>query len=89
MLTYEDCLELSGSCQEEVDAIAEHDHLYAIQALAEAACLLQQRGGCQRLRQIIIDDIRKAQIRGDRDHEHALRILLTKVIREHPQQRVA
>jgi len=89
MLTYEDCLEMSGSTQDEVDAIAEHDHLCAIQALAEAAYLLQHRGGCHRLRQIVVDDIRKAQIRGDRAHERALRVLLARIIREHPQDRVA
>jgi len=89
MLTYEDCLEMSGSTQDEVDAIAEHEHLCAIQALAEAAYLLQQPCGCRRLRQILVDDIRKAQLRGNRGHERALRLLLSRVIREHPQQRVA
>lgn len=89
MLTYEDCLEMSGASQEVVDAIAEHEHLYALQALAEAACMADDECGCRRLRQMIVDDIRHAQQRGNRAHEHQLRILLTRVIRERPHVRVA
>ncbi|HEY5717777.1 MAG TPA: hypothetical protein VIS52_04725 [Motiliproteus sp.] len=87
MLTYEDCVEMSGCCEDIVVAIAEHEHLHRLLASAEAASIMHDTNGRLRLRRIIVDDIRHARTRGDQAHERALRQLLSQLIREQPLRR--
>ena len=66
MITLEDCVGLCGLTEEEVLAIAEHEHLPEIAATALAAYLLSQKHGSEKVLDMIVDDIRQAQlIRGD------------------------
>ncbi|WP_210395385.1 hypothetical protein [Motiliproteus sediminis] len=87
MLTYEDCLELCELNQNEIDAIAEHEHIDRLQALAVGDHLVHCRGGETKIRKMIIDDIRHAQRHGDRSHEVRLRQALGHFIKTHPHQR--
>lgn len=85
MLTYEDCLELCDLSQEEIDAVAEHQHSDRIQALAEADYLIHCEGGVHKIRRMIVDDIRHAQCCGNRQHEMDLKRVLVHFIKTHPQ----
>jgi hypothetical protein len=62
MITFEDCIGFCDLTEEEVLAIAEHEHLPEIAAAALAQVLLSQEHGSERVRNMIIDDIRQAQI---------------------------
>ncbi|MEH6649742.1 MAG: hypothetical protein V7707_06920 [Motiliproteus sp.] len=84
MLTYKDCLDWSDIDQGEVDAIAEHEHLDRIQALAYGDKLAHQRDGSRKMRRIMIDDIRHAQVNHKRNHEAELRRTLGQYIKSHP-----
>jgi hypothetical protein len=52
----------------EVLALAEHEHIPEIAAAAFTEYLLKQRGGPEKIREMIVDDIRAALHRGDRAH---------------------
>jgi hypothetical protein len=68
MITLEDCLAFCGLTEEEVLAIAEHEHLPEIAARALASYLLRQEHGTDKIRDMIVDDTRLAQLCGDRKH---------------------
>ncbi len=65
MLTIEDCLGLCRLTEDEVAAIAEHEHLPAILALEMGNYLCETAGGEVRIRRMIVDDIDAARRRGD------------------------
>ena len=85
MITLEDCIALCGLTEEEVLAIAEHEHLPA--STAVAAYLLSQERGSETVRDMIIDDIRRAQLRCDRTHVLTLLHVLHHFLRSHPEAR--
>jgi hypothetical protein len=62
MITLEDCIGFCDLTEEEVLAIAEHEHLPEIAAAALAQFLLSQEHGSEKVRNMIIDDIRQAQL---------------------------
>src|SRR6266496_3771228 len=68
MITLEDCIAFCGLTEEEVLAIAEHEHLPEIASTALAMYLLSQERGSEKVRDMIVDDIRQAQLRRDRTH---------------------
>jgi hypothetical protein len=65
MLTYNDCLGLSGLTPEEVAVLARHEHLPEIVALELGWSLCGTPEGKRRIRQMILDDIEEACRRGD------------------------
>ena len=71
MICLEDCIAMCGLSEEEVLAIAEHEHLPEIAATALAQYLLNQQHGAEKIRYMITDDVRQAQARGDRKRVHA------------------
>lgn len=76
MLTYEDCIGVSELTVEEVDAIAEHEHVPAIVALEMGRYLLDGAEGRQLVQRFIMDDIEWAHARGDTTHAACLRLTL-------------
>jgi hypothetical protein len=54
---------LSGLTEEEILAIAEHEHLPEIAATALAQYLSKEEHGMEKIRDMIVDDIRQAQQR--------------------------
>jgi DNA repair protein RadC len=64
MITLEDCVRFCGLTEQEVLAIAEHEHLPEIAATALAQYLLSQEHGTEKVRDIIVNDIRRAQVNG-------------------------
>lgn len=88
MITLEDCVALCGLTEEEVLAIAEHEHLPEIAAAAFASYLAHQdHDGLVRVRDMIADDIRTAQARGDKEHVLVLLHVLHHFLRAHPEAR--
>ena len=84
MISLEDCVAMCGLSKEEVLAIARHEQLPAIEAAAMAQYLLRGAGGPQRIRDMIVDDIRAAQRHGDRAHVRTLLHVLHHFLKSHP-----
>jgi hypothetical protein len=87
MITLEDCVGLCGLTEEEVLAIAEHEHLPEIAATALASYLVHQEHGAETIRDMIVDDIRIGQARNDKEHVLALLHALHHFLRTHPEVR--
>ncbi len=84
MLSYEDCIALSGLTEDEIAAIAEHEHIPRIVAAEYGNYLCRTPGGEPRIRRMIVEDIEAARRRGDEAHVLALKLVLRKFIEEHP-----
>ena len=85
MITLEDCIGLSGLTEEEVLAIAEHEHLPEIAATALGQYLLSEAHGSDKVRDMIVDDIRQAQRSGDKQHVLTLLHVLHHFLKTHPE----
>lgn len=89
MISLEDCIALCGLTREEVLAIAEHENMPEIAAAALAQYLLRRQHGSCRIRDMIVDDVRVAQVRGDRERVQTLLHVLHHFLRTHPEARVS
>ena len=85
MLTYEDCVGLCDLTEEEVEAIAEHEHIPEIVAAELGSYLVHSDTGVPKIRRIILDDIQMAEKRGDKHHAIALKLVLKHFVDTHPQ----
>jgi hypothetical protein len=85
MLALEDCIALSSLSEEEIAAIAEHEHLPMIVATELGNYLVQTPDGSRYINQMIRDDITAARARGDQTHELALKLVLRHYIACHPE----
>jgi hypothetical protein len=86
MITLEDCIGLCGLTEEEVLAIAEHEHLPEIAATALAQYLLSLEHGGEKVRDMIVDDIRHAEL-NDKQHVLTLLHVLHHFLKTHPDAR--
>ncbi len=86
MLTFEDVLELSDLTEEEVDAIAMHEHIPAICAAEYGYYLVHSQNGVPMMRKIILDDIEMAEKAEDYAKVQKLRAVLKHFIRTHPEK---
>jgi hypothetical protein len=87
MITLEDCVAFCGLTEEEVLAIAEHEHMPEIAAAAFADYLTNQEHGTEKIRDMIVDDIRAAQARNDKEHVLTLLHVLHHFLKTHPEAR--
>ena len=85
MITLEDCIAFCGLTEEEVLAIAEHEHLPEIAAAALAKYLISGEHGKERVRDMIVDDIRQAQHCDDKAHVQTLLHVLHHFLKTHPE----
>jgi hypothetical protein len=85
MISLEDCIALSGLTEAEILAIAEHEHIPEAVACGLARYLDTSPGGPERVRDMIVDDIRHARQRGDTEHVRHLLHVLHHYLRSHPQ----
>ena len=85
MLTYNDVQALCDLTEEEVEAIAEHEHIPEICAAELGYYLTQTEEGVPVVHRIILDDIEAARAVGDTDKETRLRAVLKHFIRTHPE----
>lgn len=84
MLTLQDCIALSDLTEEEILAIAEHEHIPEIVATELGYYLVHSPDGVPHLKRMILEDIENAKARGDLEHARKLRLVLAHFIRTHP-----
>jgi hypothetical protein len=85
MLTFEDVLELSELSEDEIAAIAEHEHIPAVCAAEYGYYLCHNANGVPMLRRIIMDDIMAARRHENYEKEMKLREVLKHFVRSHPE----
>ncbi len=81
MISIEDIIGMTGLTREEVDAIAEHEHIPEVAAAALGDYLMHQDKGPDAIISMIRDDLRAAMARGDRAHAKELLMALKHFIR--------
>lgn len=84
MLSLEDCLGLCDLTEEEVLAIAQHEHIPEIAAAEMGNYLVHTPEGEMRIKTIIRDDIAEARARGQAHRELALKLMLRNFVLQHP-----
>ena len=84
MLTLEDVIDYSDLTEEEVDAIAEHEHVPEIIAAELGNYLVHSEDGVPMLKRIILDDIEAARNHGNEKHLRELTLVLQHFVRTHP-----
>ncbi len=85
MLTLRDCIDYCALNEEEIAAIAEHEHVPTIVAAEYGDYLCRTPDGLPALRRIILDDIDAARRRGDIAHMAELVGVLRRFIANHPE----
>ena len=85
MLSYKDCVDLCDMTQDEIAAVAEHEHIPDIIAIGLAEYLLHTPDGVPMLKRIILDDIEVAISHGNREGETHLRAVLKHFVQTHPE----
>lgn len=84
MITLEECIGMCGLTREEVDAIAEHEHIPEAAAVALGSYLMHLSHGPEIIRDMIRDDIRAALANHDRQHAANLLATLRSFLAMHP-----
>ncbi len=74
-----------GLDPEEIKAIAEHEHVSEDTAETLAKYLLHKPHGAERIRDMIVDDIRTARLSGDYRHAKELFDALEDFLADHPE----
>ncbi len=87
MLTYEDCLELSDLTEEEVEAIAQHEHIPEIVALELGSYLVHGPDGVPMIKRIILDDIEEERRLGNQKKALHLKLVLRHFVHTHPKHK--
>lgn len=85
MLALEDCIALCDLTEEEVLAIAQHEHIPEIAAAEMASYLVRRPDGEMTIKSMIRDDIREAEARGERGRALALKMVLRNFVLQHPR----
>ncbi|MDJ0893739.1 MAG: hypothetical protein QNJ92_01245 [Alphaproteobacteria bacterium] len=86
MLTLEDCLALCELTEEEIQAVAVHEHIPEIAAAEMAEYLVHQPDGPPRIRKMIRDDIADARDRGDTKEVLRLKHVLRHFVDTHGEE---
>jgi hypothetical protein len=85
MISLEDCLALCGLTEEEVLAIAEHEHIPEAAATILGRYLLTQPHGLENIQKMIRDDIRAALDEGHVKHAAELVSAMRHLMATHPE----
>jgi hypothetical protein len=85
MLTLQDCVALCDLSEDEVLAIAEHEHIPEIAAAELGNYLVRSPAGEVCIKSMIRDDLAAARAAGDRTRELALRLVLHNFMMQHPR----
>lgn len=83
MLTLQDCIELSDLNEDEILAIAEHEHIPEMVAVELGNYLAHTPAGERRIRRMIVDDIAHARETGNAKHAALLKAVLRHFVAEH------
>ena len=84
MLTMDDCIDFSGLTEDEVAAIAEHEHLTLMVAAEMGQCLMADPAGRRRVAAMLSDDIEAACAHGQARHAIDLTRALQSFLHDHP-----
>ena len=84
MIALEDCMAMCGLTPEEIDAIAEHEHIPELAAAALGDYLLHLEKGPHVIYGMLKDDIRHAIAEGEAAHARQLVAALGHFLKEHP-----
>lgn len=84
MLTLRDCIDYVELTEDEIDAIAEHEHLPTMIATELANYLVETDEGVLLIRRCIIDDIAHAHETGNRERLLVLKGVLRHFVNAHP-----
>lgn len=84
MLTEQECLDLCELTDEEILAIAEHEHVSEVVAAELGQCLMQSHVGQWLIKRYIMDDITHAEGAGRSDKAQALTEVLRRFEANHP-----
>lgn len=87
MISVHDCIAMCGLTEEEVLVIAAHEHIPEMAAAAMAHYLMHRQHGAERIRDMIIDEVRQAQAQGDRERVQVHLHVLHHFLRDHPEAR--
>jgi hypothetical protein len=85
MISLEDCIALCGLSEQEVAAIAEHEHVPEIAAAAIGRYLLKEPDGSAKIRDMMRDDIHDALSRGEKARASELLMVLRHFLATHPE----
>jgi hypothetical protein len=69
--------------EEEILAIAEHEHVPELVAVELGAYLVQTPSGEKRIKRMICDDIEEARAKGDRKRVATLKMVLKHYVQHH------
>ena len=83
MLTIQDCIDICQLTEDEIAAVAEHEHVPDIIALEMGNYLCVTTDGQRRLSRMIVDDIEAAKSHGDLAHAAKLRRVLQHFLESH------
>ena len=89
MLTYQDCVKLSDLTEEEIEAIAQHEHLPEMAALELGSYMVHTQEGIPMIKRIILDDIEEARRRGHTEKVLQLKLVLKHFVDTHPNNLTA
>ena len=89
MLSFQDCVALAELTEEEIHAIAMHEHIPEICAAELGRYLLVQKDGARRVRRIIVEDIEVARAQGDFKQAATLKLALKHFVDTHPLRQAA
>ncbi len=84
MLSYADCVAMCGLTEDEVRAIAEHEHIPELAAAEMGNYLTSTSDGEKCIKAMIRDDIAAAAAGEHRDRELALKLVLRNFVLGHP-----
>ena len=87
MISLDDCIALSGLTEDEVLAIAGHEHIPEIVAASLGRYLLNSDHSTEQIRDMICDDVRLALDRMDTTHASTLIEVLRQYTAAHPDLR--
>lgn len=88
MLSYQDCVELSDLTEEEIEAIAQHEHLPEMAALELGSYLVHTSEGVPMIKRIILEDIEEERRRGHAEKVLQLKLVLKHFVDTHPENAV-
>jgi hypothetical protein len=83
MLTIQDCIELSELTEEEILAIAAHEHIPEMAAIELGNYLIHTPDGERRVKAMIVDDIELARAEGNLHRVLTLKVCLKHFLEHH------
>ena len=86
MLTLQDCIGICELTEEEILAIAQHEHVPEIVAAELGEYLIHAKNGVPHIRRIILDDIEEARTHGREGEVERLKMVLKHFIATHPDR---